>query len=328
MLIRYPCKLLEYEIMIHESDIPILFHADDFGMNKIQSQRILDCSSACGGHGALNSLSIMANSHAFDECADMLEPFMDRLHVTLHVNVVEGPCCANPSDIPLLVDDDGIFCLSFAQMLSMSWFSNTAKKEALHRQLVCEVGAQLDKFLARWPQMKDHLRIDSHQHFHLIPTLFHAVLEVIQSRGCTLEFMRIPAEPLTPFVQTPSIWFKIPAINWIKHWLLNYLWRLDKKYFPDYQTKSAVFCGINFSGHMTPDRVFALYPRLLDYAQTHHMELEMLFHPGGFDDPALAMNPRLSGFVAFYTSPLRHEEARSLQKFADTHEEARHYART
>lgn len=258
----------------------------------------------------------MANSPAFNECADLLEPYMDRIHVALHVNVVEGPCVADPKDIPLLVDDNGIFKLSFAQMLFMSWFSNKQIKHDLHTQLVCEVGAQLDRFLSRWPQMKSRLRIDSHQHFHLIPTLFRAVLEVISDRKCTLEYMRIPAEPLSPFVATPSIWMKIPAINWVKHWLLNYLWRLDKKRFPEYFTRSAVFCGINFSGHMTPERVFPVYQHFVRYAEKRNMQLEMLFHPGGFDDVSLALNPRLTGFIDFYTSPFRFEEARSLKEFA------------
>lgn len=302
-----------------ETDIPILFHADDFGMNVPQSQRILRCSSACGGHGALNSLSIMANSPHFDECADLLEPYVDRIHVALHVNVVEGPCAADPEDVPLLVDDHGVFKLSFAQMLFMSWFSNEQTKRDLHEQLFFEVCAQLDRYLLRWPQMRDRLRIDSHQHFHLIPTLFDVLSEAMSSHGCTLEYMRIPAEPLMPFAHTPSIWTKTPPINWIKHWLLNYLWRLDKKKFPEYESTSAVFCGINFSGHMTPDRVLAVYPRLVSYARKHSMGLEMLFHPGGFDDPTLAMNPDLTGFVDFYMSDLRHEEARSLVELEDRH---------
>lgn len=292
-----------------------IFHADDFGITPEQSRRILDCSTACGGRGALNSVSVLVNGPRFAECADLLEPHLDALHTSLHLNVVEGHCCADPCSIPLLVDDAGVFKLSFAQLLSASRGSDA---EQIQRQLACEIGAQLDAYLARFPQMRGALRIDSHQHFHLIPAMFASTLSAIDERGCTLDFMRIPAEPLTPFLQTPAIWFKTPPINWVKHWLLNYLWRQDRAKLPNYTTVSAVFCGINFSGHMTVDRVSATLPHLERYAHSLDMALELLFHPGGYSDPSDALNPNLEGFVAFYTSPFRDAEAETLRTLEHT----------
>lgn len=287
-----------------------IIHADDFGITPEQSRLILDCSTACGGDGALNSLSILANSPRFGECADMLDPFADNLHISLHVNVVEGPSCADSQRIPLLTDEAGLFRQSFAQMLKIS---RGADAEALRQQLEIEIGAQLDAYLQRFPQMRGALRIDSHQHFHLIPAVFDSLLAAAQKRGCTIEFLRIPAEPLLPFAQAPSVWLKTPPINWVKHWLLNYLWRQDRAQFPEYPKRSAVFCGINFSGHMTRDRVSAVLPHLQRYADGKDMQLELLFHPGGYDDPACALNPALTGFVDFYTSPLRHAEAETVK---------------
>lgn len=288
----------------------IIYHADDFGITPHQSQRILNCSAACGGTGALNSLSVLVNSPHFAACADMLEPHLDCLMVSLHINVVEGPCCADPAQIPLLVDDAGLFRQSFAQMLKLSRGSQAA---SLRQQLEVEIGAQLDTLLKRFPQMKDALRVDSHQHFHLIPAVFDAMMAAVRSRGCTLAFVRVPAEPFLPFAQTPRTWFRTPPINWVKHWLLNYLWRSDRANLRDYQRISAVFCGINFSGHMTPDRVTAVLPHLHAYAERKNMDLELLFHPGGYTDASCALNPALEGFVDFYTSPLRDEEAKTLR---------------
>jgi len=39
-------------------------HADDFGITPGQAKAILSLSSSCGGSGALNSVSIFANSPA------------------------------------------------------------------------------------------------------------------------------------------------------------------------------------------------------------------------------------------------------------------------
>lgn len=293
----------------------LIFHADDFGISPEQSRRILDRSGACGGSGALNSLSVLVNSPSFPACAALLDAHLDHIHVGLHVNVVEGTCCAEPGAVGLLVDEAGMFKLGFATLL-LSARGNA--RSAYRAQLQTEIGAQIDVFLSRFPQMREHMRVDSHQHFHLIPVVFEALVGALQERGCTLEYLRIPAEPVTPFLRTPSVWFKIPPINWVKHWLLDYLWRLDKRIWrtsplPPYQDVSAVFCGIDFSGHMTEDRIRRVLPAFVRYAGAHDMDLEFLFHPGGYPDAACALNPALDGFVAFYTSPFREAEGQALE---------------
>ena len=47
----------------------MIVHADDFGITVSQARAVLDLSSACDGQGALNSVSIFANSPAFEESA-------------------------------------------------------------------------------------------------------------------------------------------------------------------------------------------------------------------------------------------------------------------
>ncbi|MCH4183908.1 MAG: ChbG/HpnK family deacetylase [Eggerthellaceae bacterium] len=291
-----------------------LYHADDFGITPEQSRLILGYSSLCGGCGALNSLSILVNSPQFKTCADILEPFLGKIHVCLHVNIVEGHCCADPQTIPLLVNEQGMFAQDFAHLLFMSLGQ---RHKELKQQIKLEISAQFDRYLRRFPQMRNALRVDSHQHFHLIPLVFDALNEVIREQDCSVEYIRIPAEPVVPFLQTPSVWMKIPPINWIKHWLLNFLWRFDKTKALARKNYSAVFCGINLSGHMTPDRVMPLIPHLQAYAKRHEMELELLFHPGGLDNEDSALNPTLTDFVAFYMSPYRAQEGHTLQRLVD-----------
>jgi hypothetical protein len=63
---------------------------------------------------------------------------------------------------------------------------------------------------------------------------------------------------------------------------------------------------------MTPERVAAVLPAFKAYARKRDMPLELLFHPGAVPQKD-ALNPKLTGFVDFYTSPLRGIEGEALR---------------
>ena len=98
----------------------VIFHADDFGMTVRQSAEMLSLAGVLGGDGALSSVSIMVGSPAARESARLIAGAEGRLRVSLHLNLVEGPCTADPAEIPLLVDDTGRFRLGFAGLLARS----------------------------------------------------------------------------------------------------------------------------------------------------------------------------------------------------------------
>lgn len=282
----------------------VLFHADDFGISPSQSRKILDCHE----NGILNSLSVIVTSPRFEECAAMLDGAADDLRIGLHVNVVEGRCLADPSRVPLLVDSDGMFRLGFAEMLRIS---RGAGGEELRRQLTIEVAEQIERFVGRFPGLRDHLRIDGHQHFQLIPAELSAILDAVGETGTILEYLRVPVEPISPFL-APSVFWTIKPINWVKHWVLSSLWREDRSSLPEYGRVSATFCGVLFSGSMDVRRVREVFPRYLDLARERGMSLEFLFHPGRVDSPSECLNPALKGFVDFSTGEGRDVEARAL----------------
>jgi len=299
--------------------VTVIYHADDYGITLEQSRRILDCSTLLGGHGVLSSLSIMVTSPAFPACADLLASRLaehtrtsEAFHVGVHLNVVEGPCCADPTTIPLLVDDRGIFRQSFVSLLRLS---DGRAHDELRAQLEIEVAAQLERAVTRFPHLADHLRIDGHQHFQLIPALFDATLAVVAREGYHLDYLRIPAEPILPFLQTPGVALSCRPVNWVKHWVLNWLWRRDRRSLEAagyrYERVSAVFLGILLSGRMDAGRVGRLLPHLEAYAARRGMALELLFHPGAVDVDG-CLDPALTGFVAFYTSEGRDVEREAL----------------
>jgi chitin disaccharide deacetylase len=331
--------------------VDIIFHADDYGICLEQSRRILQTSNLSGGFGALNSLSILANSPNFSLCADELErcltssaPNSEKregglsdsgsatcastrgdgegdevlqswpLRLGVHLNVVEGRPCADVADIPLLVNEKGYFHLGFAHLLFMSL---GPKRRALQEQLCIEIEAQLEKVTRRFPLLRDRLRVDSHQHFHLIPVVFDALFQAVEGGGYTLEYLRIPVEPTMPFLSYPRLYLTYRPVNWIKHCLLNFLWHLDRKQFPEYGVSSALFCGILLSGKMDEDRVKTIYPKFLEYARKRSMNVEFLFHPGAVTDAQECLDPKLTGFADFYLSEGRGLEAQALAGLVD-----------
>ena len=287
----------------------VIVHADDFGIAKEQSQRILACARGAGQNAlshSLNSLSVLVTSPKLRECAEMLKPLDGAVSVGLHVNLVEGHCAADPASIPLLVDGGGVFKRGFGGLLLVSIVHPRLSRE----QLATEIGAQIELFLGEFPQLKNRLRIDSHQHFHMIPAVFDALVRAVEASGCTVEYIRIPAEPLAPYLRSRAVHLVKP-VNWVKHGVLNVLWRFSKNKVPGIMEHSAVFCGIGFSGHMTKENVGRVAGAFREYAAAKGMPVEFLFHPGGVDDASECLNLNLPGFVAFYTSPNRAAEAQA-----------------
>lgn len=279
----------------------VIFHADDFGITPEQSERILSCCPGGAAGGVLNSLSILANSPHFEQCASLLSGRSEGLRVGVHLNIVEGRCCADPARLPLLVDGEGVFKQGYGGLMKLSF--GTAHDELLE-QIALEATAQIERVLGRFPELAGHLRLDGHQHTQLIPAAFRAIIQVLKDHDdWQLEYLRIPAEPTGAFTGS-GVASGIAPVNWVKHLLLKWLWAtdepaLDVSGLGHYKDVSALFCGVLFSGRMDERRVEAVWPGLLERAQKDGTALELLFHPGRVARAEDCLNPALKGFVSF-----------------------------
>lgn len=309
------------------------YHADDFGITVKQSEQILACSSACGGQGVLSSTSMFVNSPAFHECADLIRPFVQAgsIKLGLHLNLVEGRSLV-ASEMPgqsfvhvtgkascILVDDFGNFQLSFAQMLAIDT-KGGEKSVQLREEIFAEVKAQISTFIKEFPELRGRVRIDSHQHFHMIPSVFSAVLKALDELDCTLEYIRIAAEPVSPFL-TPSVMKRIPQINVVKNGLLNTLALSNKPVFDAWCAEhdcksediSAVFYGLMFSGCMYEFVKPDVFEKAVSVGVKQNKDVEILFHPGHIDSIFDCFNLGQSDFVTFNTNYNRFKEAEALQ---------------
>ncbi len=291
----------------------IIVHADDFGITLEQSKLILARSSKCGGEGALNSTSALVTSPHFSECAAFAKPFVDAglIKMGLHLNLVEGPALSSAEDAPLLVGANGMFRQSFARMLLCS---SGPKRTSLTQQVRQEARAQIQAFLKAFPQMRSAFRVDSHQHFHLIPAVFDGLMAAIQDEGCTLEYLRIPAEPLAPFLRADAVRKHVSVVNIVKNQLLNALWKRCAPSYPDCLPKSAAFYGLALSGCMQHIADERFLQGIIREAEQEERGIELLFHPGGVPSVDECLAPHLRGFCEFYLSENRQAEADILPK--------------
>lgn len=165
------------------TELPILyFHADDYGMTAHGDALIRDCQT----HGCLNSVSIVPNG-SLEEAVAALRP--SGLKLAVHLNLVEGKALSPAAEIPLLVRPDGSFCNSFTGLLRLSL---TPRRRAFAAQLYRELERQLLAYAALFPAGTP-LRIDSHQHTHMIPLVFRTLLHILADHHLPVEHLRIPA---------------------------------------------------------------------------------------------------------------------------------------
>lgn len=265
--------------------------ADDYGMSKMACRRIEDCAK----NGALNKISIFPNS---DFCKFSNYLLNKDITLSLHINLVEGKALANVEDLSLLVSKDGYFKCSFIRLLILSMFG---KRKDFERQVYTEIKAQLTRF--RECVTSDMpIAIDSHQHTHMIPLIFKILMQVIRDEGIDIKYIRIPSEPILPYIKTPSLYFTYNPVNIVKQWLLKLFGLINKKELKKSQIKTAYFMGILFSGKMDEKRVNKILPHYYKLADKNNMDIELLFHPGYMEYDDSVFDIRKKGFEKFYFS--------------------------
>jgi predicted glycoside hydrolase/deacetylase ChbG (UPF0249 family) len=137
----------------------LIFNADDFGLNQIDSQRILELSSL----GIIKSTSIVSNTVDYkalkeSRCFDISKG--------LHINLVEG----KPLTLPYsLVDSTGQL-LTKRELFKKIFFGRIDLLE-----LEKEICAQFENILDNGVEIT---HIDSHQNIHLLLPILKSVIKV------------------------------------------------------------------------------------------------------------------------------------------------------
>ena len=281
------------------------FHADDYGLFPAQSRRILQCFT----EGALNGVSLMPNSPFLEDCLAMLPE--KGLALTVHLNLMEGRAVAPKEELPHLVDGEGVFRVSFAALL---FARLTGRYGVYRRELKRELSAQIHALLPVFQQRGAALRLDGHAHWHMLPIVFDALMEVLEEEKLPVCYIRIPREPLGLLLRHFPAILPFHPINIVKSLLLHLLsGRNLRRHGAKLRgMERKLFLGVLFSGHFDYDKIRLLLPDLKAEAARRGWGLELLLHPGAVyeEEDIRALTNRDD--LAFLTSPDRRVEAEAL----------------
>ena len=182
-------------------------------------------------------------------------------------------------------------------------------KNKLKREIFLEIEAVKKEF----PEI-DKLRIDSHQHTHMIPVVADALFEVLEENQWETEYIRNAKEPIAPFLKMHSLYSSYRAINFVKNILLNFCSVLLERRMKIRKMPQMYLWGLIMSGHMDEERVKALLPSMLQKAEKKGRTLEILFHPGRVMEQEISEEFSQKDAILFHISRDREIEKETVLK--------------
>lgn len=285
------------------------FHADDFAVSLSASQDI----SRLGEKGAIDSISIIPNMSAFAQSVSLLKSFPPEVKRSIHLNFMEGRSCLPKEKVSELVDYRGCFKISWGSLL-LSCFKRS-KRVTLKTQLAEEIVAQVEKCIATGVVDSKALRLDSHQHTHMIPLVQEALFEAIdrlEEQGRKVVFVRNTQDLLSIYFGTKGGLKEFSFANMLKCLILNWFSIALRRRLKERKLPIGYLCGVFYSGHMDDERLKKVLPAFEKLAIKKKCKVEVLFHPGSVKKEEITPEFNKPGFVNFHLSKNRHIEFNTL----------------
>lgn len=143
----------------------LIINADDFGRHALINEAVARAVS----QGALRSATLMPGEPAFDEAVQLAKS-LPELGVGVHLTLVDGTPVLAPSEVPTLVTSEGHFLPDHGAFIRQYLQGHISRQD-----ITRELNAQLDKVLDAGLRPT---HVDSHQHLHMLPGIFPAVLDL------------------------------------------------------------------------------------------------------------------------------------------------------
>jgi len=239
--------------------VRVIFHADDFGLTEAINAGILEAHAG----GLLGSTSLMVTAGAAESAATgaRATPSLD---VGLHVTLVEERPALVPAQVRSLVQGERFF----------PRHTTVGLRYLLGRwqpaEACAEVAAQWERFASLGLRAS---HCDGHQHLHLLPRVFPAVLDNARRHGVRFVRARLSAPLGGATIRRASLlviqavaklaWLRVPAG--------------ERDAFVSFPTIGFLEAG----GTMTTTRLLALLDRLRRDPDTE--VVEVMLHPGHVD---------------------------------------------
>lgn len=268
----------------------VVFHADDFGLTPAVNAGIIEAHA----RGLLASASVMVTAGAAEDAvrAARAHPGLD---LGLHLTLVEERPALPPARIPTLVSGDRFWpshATIFLRYLAGRWSPTEA---------AAEVAAQFAR-LGALGVAPSHC--DGHQHLHLLPALYPAVVAEARRAGVRYVRTRLGGPPGAGSIVRRAELAALGAVAW-----------LAARRVPPDGASTARVTTVGFleaGGAFTTPRVLAVLDALARDPATD--VVEVMLHPGRRDadtsiryghwgyrwehDLALLCDPQLRGGLA------------------------------
>lgn len=295
-------------------------HADDYALTLNTSKDMLKCMK----QGKLDSISIVPNMSCFDVCMGLLYeaipelPFLPKMSV--HLDFVEGLILTDTDNELIKTNHDGkeLIGLSWVKLFLASY--NPFKYKKIKAQLVREVICQIERVDGAIKECIDianknnvnvsqkSLRIDSHQHSHMLPIVWDALMEAAKIKNYSFEYIRNSKEPIIPFITTFKLWKTYNIANIIKNIILNIYSPKVDRFCKRNGIKEMYMWGLIMSGNMDKLRVTELLPGVIEASKKNNRDLEILFHPGLMLDEEATDEIAMDAVKHFYSTDGRKRE--------------------
>ena len=271
----------------------LIVTGDDFGL----SVPINEAVSQSHQKGILTSTSLMVAAPEVDDAVARARE-LPTLNVGLHLVLSNGRSCLPASDIPDLVNADG----KFSNNLVISGFKMFFMAK-MKQQLKDEIRAQFEAFKATGLRL-DH--VNAHNHMHLHPTVFDAIIEIGKDYG--MNAVRVPEEkPLKALIDNNKVKITKYA-SWL--FLKPFTSRMKKQLRKNNIKFNTNIFGLHHTGHMNLDTLVRILPNLEDGLS------EIYLHPatGQWDD----IDPAVKDyeFEAEYKALIHPRIKRIIEKFS------------
>lgn len=297
-------------------------HADDYALSIETSKDILKCMK----EGKITGISIIPNMECFGECMRMLYdeiselPFLPLMSV--HINLVEGKSVSSSSDIKGFVKD-GVIIGNWSKYYLMSlWLKDEVIVKAIEYEIEQQIDLCQKEILKCIKKANEYgvkcqqkgIRLDSHQHTHMIPVIWNSIMTISARRKYNVEYIRNSYEPIGVFLGESKLIKTYSIINIIKNIILATNSKKVDAFCEQKGINKMYLWGLIMSGNMDYLRVQMLYDKVVMCSVKDGRDLEILFHPGkvGTEEMSDELNAR--SIREFYTSVGREKELYTLFK--------------
>ena len=215
----------------HQQGHPPLLHADDLGLAEGVDAAILDLAQS----GRLQGASLLVNGPTATAAMQAWRDLADPPPLSLHVCLTEGHGLPDCPEIPT-----GFGTLLLASLLPWQ-----------RRRIAPQLHTVLLQQISRYRQLTGlrHIRLDGHQHIHLVPLVLDAVLDLASDESIT--WVRTTREPLPEGLPLRLWWRSLQTgglLKWLVLQLLSWL-AIQRLRRAGLQTNRR-FAGVLFSGSM------------------------------------------------------------------------------